>query len=433
SICYNRVTNCLNRLHDSGGIYTIGQMPGTIINENYVEGIPAAAAYQPTYGLHNDEGTAYIEENDNVLEIDPNVTYTINCEDYGQKHHLKIKRTYATVNKMGKNPPDSEIDTPIVVKDNVWPFAQYKVCLNSGLDDDHAGLVPGYLLSDADRVFPAACETTGGSVLPVRSSGSKDNTIWLAPSGTTSFTAGDNMTKASGTATKIKTPAKEGEYYLYVVGNDGTVKSRSKKLLRIKGTSIGIPAISYDVNSGTELENCSEGGQDVAYINNGDYIGYKGVDFGKSTEKIDFRVASNLEGGKITIKLGSPDGKTIGEVDVTNTGGWQKWKTETAKIEKTSGVKDVYFVFSGNGTDSLFNLSWWNPDVQGSSDDIEVVYGDTNEDGKINIADVIMLKNAALGGEYSANGDFDENEKNDSDDVSKIIEFFIGKITSFIA
>ena len=44
-----------------------------------------------------------------------------------------------------------------------------------------------------------------------------------------------------------------------------------------------------------------------------------------------------------------------------------------------------------------------------------------------------MLKNAALGGEYSANGDFDENEKNDSDDVSKIIEFFIGKITSFIA
>ena len=433
SICYNRVTNCLNRLHDSGGIYTIGQMPGTIINENYVEGIPAAAAYQPTYGLHNDEGTAYIEENDNVLEIDPNVTYTINCEDYGQKHHLKIKRTYATVNKMGKNPPDSEIDTPIVVKDNVWPFAQYKVCLNSGLDDDHAGLVPGYLLSDADRVFPAACETTGGSVLPVRSSGSKDNTIWLAPSGTTSFTAGDNMTKASGTATKIKTPAKEGEYYLYVVGSDGTVKSRSKKLLRIKGTSVGIPAVSYDVNSGTELENCSEGGQDVAYINNGDYIGYKGVDFGKSTEKIDFRVASNLEGGKITIKLGSPDGKTIGEVDVTNTGGWQKWKTETAKIEKTSGVKDVYFVFSGNGTDSLFNLSWWNPDVQGSSEDIEVVFGDTNEDGTINIVDVIMLKNAALGGEYSANGDFDENEKNDSDDVSKIIEFFIGKITSFIA
>ena len=113
-------------------------------------------------------GTAYIEENDNVLEISPNVTYTINCEDYGQKHDLTIKRTYATVNKMGKNPPDSEIDTPIVVKDNVWPFAQYKVCLNSGLDDDHAGLVPGYLLSDADRVFPAACATTGGSVLPVR-------------------------------------------------------------------------------------------------------------------------------------------------------------------------------------------------------------------------------------------------------------------------
>lgn len=118
-ICYNRVINSLNRLHDSGGIYTIGQMPGTVINENYIQGIPAAAPYQPTYGLHNDEGTAYIQENDNVLEISPNVTYTINCEEYGDKHDLTIKRTYATVNKMGKNPPYSDIDTPIVVSDNV--------------------------------------------------------------------------------------------------------------------------------------------------------------------------------------------------------------------------------------------------------------------------------------------------------------------------
>jgi len=38
----------------------------------------------PTYGLHNDEGSAYITENDSVLDIDKGVTYTINCEDYGQ-------------------------------------------------------------------------------------------------------------------------------------------------------------------------------------------------------------------------------------------------------------------------------------------------------------------------------------------------------------
>ena len=110
----NRLVNTLNRLHDSGAIYTLGQMPGTTINGNYVKGIPAATS-GPTYGLHNDEGSAYITENDNVLDIDPGVKYTINCEDFGAKHDLTIRRTYATVNKMGVNPPTSTIDPPVAV------------------------------------------------------------------------------------------------------------------------------------------------------------------------------------------------------------------------------------------------------------------------------------------------------------------------------
>jgi len=45
----NRLFNTLNRLHDSGAIYTIGQMSGTNINNNYVKGIPPATS-GPTYG-----------------------------------------------------------------------------------------------------------------------------------------------------------------------------------------------------------------------------------------------------------------------------------------------------------------------------------------------------------------------------------------------
>ena len=101
----NRFTNMMTRLHDSGAIYTIGQNPGTVINQNYVKGIPNNSS-GPTYGLHNDEGSAYITENDSVLDIDPGVTYTINCEDYGAKHDLTILRTYATVNKNGGQPAE---------------------------------------------------------------------------------------------------------------------------------------------------------------------------------------------------------------------------------------------------------------------------------------------------------------------------------------
>ena len=135
----NRFVNTLNRLHDSGAVYTLGQMPGTTINGNYVKGIPAATS-GPTYGLHNDEGSAYITENDNVLDIDPGVKYTINCEDYGAKHDLTIRRTYATVNKMGVNPPTSTIDPPVAVADNVWPATQYTTCLSSGIQDAYRAI-----------------------------------------------------------------------------------------------------------------------------------------------------------------------------------------------------------------------------------------------------------------------------------------------------
>jgi len=48
-----------------------------------------------------------------IVFVYPGVKYTINCEDFGEKHDLTILRTYATVSKMGKNPPNSRIDPPL--------------------------------------------------------------------------------------------------------------------------------------------------------------------------------------------------------------------------------------------------------------------------------------------------------------------------------
>ncbi|MBQ4465139.1 MAG: carbohydrate-binding protein, partial [Oscillospiraceae bacterium] len=390
-ICNNRVIGCLNRLHDSGGIYTIGQMPGTIINENYVQGIPAGRFGAPTYGLHNDEGTAYIEENDDILEIDPNVTYTINCEDYGQKHHLNIARTYATVCKMGKNPPDSKIENPIVVSDNVWPFAQYKICLNSGVDDAHRDLVPKWLTPAADYVFPASCQTTGGSTLPIRKGG---NTVWIAPDDTTTFKAGADMTRAAANATSIKTPQTEGNYRIYVVDSTGKILSKSQHLLRISGTSAGIEAESFDVQSGVQTEKCEEGGSNVGYIENGDYLGFRNVDFAGGTDSIDFRISSNGADAKLEVHLGAPDGKCIGTLNVKGTGGWQKWTTQTCEIDHTAGNQDVYLVFSGE-SGYLFNLNWWRV----NSVEEQVIYGDLDGDGSVDVFDLALLKRAVAAGD----------------------------------
>jgi hypothetical protein len=235
NVSNNRLIDTLNRLHDSGAVYTIGQMPGTTINQNYVKGIPPATS-GPTYGLHNDEGSAYITENDNVLDIDPGVKYTINCEDFGAKHDLTIRRTYATVSKMGVNPPNSSIDPPVAVPDNVWPLAQYGVCVASGVEDAYRQLLPAALLAIADQVFPASAAARLGmdKSLTIRSSGSAENVVWLAPAGTTQLAEGPTMTKAAGDATTIAVPATAGSYRLQVLDPQGKKLGESGAQLRVK-------------------------------------------------------------------------------------------------------------------------------------------------------------------------------------------------------
>ncbi len=234
TVSYNRFTNIMTRLHDSGAIYTIGQNPGTQINENYVKGIPPATS-GPTYGLHNDEGSAYITENDNVLDIDPGVTYTINCEDFGEKHDLTILRTYATVNRMGIDPPNSQIDTPIVVADAVWPLAQYGVCLVAGVEESFRDVIPRDVMAVQDYVFPASCEAPVGTALDIRSSGDATNVVWFAPPGTTEFVEGQTMTSAAGDAVSIAVPASAGTYRLFVLDSSGQTLGQSEAQLRVSG------------------------------------------------------------------------------------------------------------------------------------------------------------------------------------------------------
>ena len=229
----NRLINTLSRLHDSGAVYTLGQMPGTTVNQNYVKGIPPNTS-GPTYGLHNDEGSAYITENDNVLDISTGVTYTINCENFGNKHDLTVLRTYATVNKMGVNPPSSTIDPPVAVPDNVWPLTQYTTCLTSGIQDAYRSLLPSGLLATQDFVFPASASVPRGTAtIGIRGGGSSSDAVWFAPAGTTSFVAGANMTKAAGNATSIAVPTSAGSYKLHVVDAQGKKLGESAAILRV--------------------------------------------------------------------------------------------------------------------------------------------------------------------------------------------------------
>lgn len=104
--------------------------------------------------------------------------------------------------------------------------------------------------------------------------------------------------------------------------------------------------------------NTKDGGVYVTNIENGDYLKVRSVDFGKGAKSIEAGVASASNGGKIEIRLDNLNGELIGTVDVKNTGGWQKWATVKSSVKKTTGVHDVYYVFTG-GEGELFNFDFW--------------------------------------------------------------------------
>lgn len=110
--------------------------------------------------------------------------------------------------------------------------------------------------------------------------------------------------------------------------------------------------------SGIETETCSNGGMNVANIENGDYVKVSGIDFGDGAETFTASVASATDGGKIEIHLDSVTGPVAGTLTVPSTDGWQKWKEVSCSVSGAVGEHDVYFRYSG-GDGFLFNVDWW--------------------------------------------------------------------------
>ena len=111
--------------------------------------------------------------------------------------------------------------------------------------------------------------------------------------------------------------------------------------------------------SGIETEGSSEGGLDVANIENGDFIKVKGVNFGSGATSFDARVASATSGGNIELRLDdSSAGTLIGTCAVPGTGGWQTWVTKTCTVSGATGIHDLYLRFTG-GSGFLLNVNWW--------------------------------------------------------------------------
>ncbi len=109
---------------------------------------------------------------------------------------------------------------------------------------------------------------------------------------------------------------------------------------------------------GIEVEDCSEGGRNVANIENGDYIKVESVDFLTGATSFEATVASAGSGGTIDLHLDTVDGALVGTCTVAPTGGWQEWEMVSCDVTGAVDVHDLFLVFKGAGS-FLFNLDWW--------------------------------------------------------------------------
>src|SRR5262245_19731187 len=114
--------------------------------------------------------------------------------------------------------------------------------------------------------------------------------------------------------------------------DDAILHTRKKRAEHNNGTG-RIPTSAANGDPGTQEEATQDagGGNNVGFIENGDYIFFNRMNLEDLT-RIDFRVASGGAGGKIELRYDSATGPTFASADVTPTGGWQNWTTVSAPL-----------------------------------------------------------------------------------------------------
>ncbi|PUA30550.1 MAG: hypothetical protein B0W54_08720 [Cellvibrio sp. 79] len=130
-----------------------------------------------------------------------------------------------------------------------------------------------------------------------------------------------------------------------------------------------IEAENFSSQTGIQTEASTEAGQNVGWIENGDYVHFTAINFAAGANSFTARVASAGPGGTIEIRTGSPTGTLRGSCNVPSTAGWQNWTSVNCPIASITGTQALYLRFIGIGS-GLFNLNWFRFSAPRTSSDV---------------------------------------------------------------
>jgi hypothetical protein len=125
-----------------------------------------------------------------------------------------------------------------------------------------------------------------------------------------------------------------------------------------------VQAEAYAAQSGAQTEGTgdAEGGKNVGWLADGDWLRYDSVDLGAAGSlTLSARVASNsTAGGSIELHTGTQTGALLATFPISNTGGWQTWVTKTATAAThPAGAQTVFAVLKSAQAGDFVNINWF--------------------------------------------------------------------------
>ncbi|MBL6449965.1 carbohydrate-binding protein [Fulvivirga sp. 29W222] len=143
------------------------------------------------------------------------------------------------------------------------------------------------------------------------------------------------------------------------------------------GFSQTIQAESYSNMSGVQLEGTTDngGGQNVGWIDTGDWMVYSNVNIPTSgTYLVEYRVASLNGGGQLSLDVNA--GATVlGSRSIASTGGWQNWTTVSHTVYINAGTYN-FGIYAQTGG---WNLNWWKITYQSSASEARIAQDKSNQ------------------------------------------------------
>ncbi len=140
--------------------------------------------------------------------------------------------------------------------------------------------------------------------------------------------------------------------------NDFTLEDVENTLDFVHQIPGRIQAEAFTFQSGVELESTNDigGGENIGFLDPGDYLDYEVNITSGGSYNIDYRTASEFATGGIELQLIDKDGDIIvvPTPSFSPTGGWQTWETTSEVVNLPEGRYTMRILI----TQSPFNMNW---------------------------------------------------------------------------